>query len=181
MQTVHIHYPPRLSFPARRIAENFLNGGNVDHDSVIVVKGLKVFALNRESAMKQLSNHESFMKALACKRASKPNTVISVYKEEAFFIRMYIAENQRIVHISKGITNAAFVFQSVVLTCYHCNLPSNKKCVCGVRYCSVECQQKDWPDHKTICRMCNGLQNSVLLSLNEKCDYEVRQSYKGFR
>ncbi|KAH3745501.1 hypothetical protein Pelo_13110 [Pelomyxa schiedti] len=38
--------------------------------------------------------------------------------------------------------------------CTVCNKPTTKQCsVCGkVRYCSKECQKKDWPAHKLVCR-----------------------------
>ncbi len=43
------------------------------------------------------------------------------------------------------------------LTCNYCNNieKKTKKCGgCNQRYCSIECQQADWKEHKKICR-CN--------------------------
>ena len=42
---------------------------------------------------------------------------------------------------------------SVRMICHHCGAPSTKRCGrCRLRrYCSTECQQADWPDHKPHC------------------------------
>lgn len=35
--------------------------------------------------------------------------------------------------------------------CNMCGLEAHKKCTCGTRYCSTNCQKVDWKIHKSIC------------------------------
>ena len=38
--------------------------------------------------------------------------------------------------------------------CCYCNNHSNKKSVCGLKFCSNECQNNNWNNHKKICKIC---------------------------
>ena len=38
--------------------------------------------------------------------------------------------------------------------CIICNNYSSKRSVCGLRYCSEECQKINWKSHKKICQCC---------------------------
>ncbi|KAF8989488.1 hypothetical protein BDQ17DRAFT_1434421 [Cyathus striatus] len=48
--------------------------------------------------------------------------------------------------------------EGLLLTCVACNLPVAMGCrKCKTRYCSRECQRRDWPTHKPICKILKTL------------------------
>ena len=46
--------------------------------------------------------------------------------------------------------------QKKIHKCYLCRNYAPKKSVCGLRYCSDECQKFDWKHHKQICELCRN-------------------------
>ncbi|KAH6905235.1 hypothetical protein BKA70DRAFT_509365 [Coprinopsis sp. MPI-PUGE-AT-0042] len=46
----------------------------------------------------------------------------------------------------------------LLLSCVVCDTPAKKGCSkCKTRYCSQECQTKDWPTHKALCKVLKTL------------------------
>jgi len=54
--------------------------------------------------------------------------------------------------------------------CTICNFPNSRACAScrSAAYCSVECQQTDWPVHKTLCKAFKAFQSSAKPTSNSK-------------
>jgi MYND finger len=54
--------------------------------------------------------------------------------------------------------------------CTICNSPNSRSCAScrSVAYCSLECQQADWPVHKTLCKTFKAFQSSTRHSSSSK-------------
>lgn len=145
MTDLNFWYDDNLKFPARRIAKALSSGKvRMFNDTVFIVCGLKVVALSREQATLQFKNHQSYCKLLQSKHCTKSNVRLGVYKDQAFVISICTRDHSTILLV--------FYTPRPYKSCNVCGGLSSKKCVCGVKYCSVECQRKDWSDHKGKCQ-----------------------------
>ena len=50
--------------------------------------------------------------------------------------------------------------------CTVCKNQADKKCTCGVLYCSKKCQNKDWGTHKKICKVLRSEEGKIAKSIH---------------
>jgi hypothetical protein len=105
----------------------------------------------RKSELMSFEEHRALYRKVGYELVARKGAVKTRFsKLDLFHQRVPGVEEQMLASAQAPVSDAPYI-------CDHCNavldMPQPPECACGEFFCSIECHEKDWPQHKGSCTL----------------------------